>query len=56
MTGHGPEAEVFEKGSSEPMVARKTDDNSIAFMFETCYLMKLSDYAVNPANLDNDYW
>jgi homogentisate 1,2-dioxygenase len=31
-------------------------ENSMAFMFETAYQLKLSDYAVNEDNVDNDYW
>lgn len=59
MSGHGPEAEVFEKASDtsnkvfkEPL---RTKDDSIAFMFETCYMVKLSDYANEADNMDATY-
>ena len=28
----------------------------MAFMFETCYIMKLSDHAVNEQHLDTEYY
>mmetsp|Transcript_38527 Transcript_38527/g.36897 ORF Transcript_38527/g.36897 Transcript_38527/m.36897 type:complete len:218 (-) Transcript_38527:31-684(-) len=56
MSGHGPDNDVFEKASNAPLVPQKVGEGSMAFMFETCYMIKLSDYAVNPANLDNDYY
>ena len=28
----------------------------MAFMFETAFMMKLSDFAVNDENVDNDYY
>ena len=37
MTGHGPEAEVFDKASNSELKPFKTGDDSLAFMFETCY-------------------
>jgi homogentisate 1,2-dioxygenase len=59
MSGHGPESAVFEKASDsnnkvfkEPL---RTSDNSIAFMFETCYMMKLSDHACLKENMDETY-
>ena len=49
MSGHGPESEVFAKASNPEVKAFKeplrTSDDSIAFMFETCFMMKLTDYA-----------
>ena len=59
MAGHGPESAVFEKASNpdikvftEPL---HTGNNSIAFMFETCYMMKLTDYSCKPENMDSTY-
>lgn len=59
MSGHGPEKDVFERASdvnnkrfSEPL---RLPDDSIAFMFETCFLMKLTDYAQKEENLDVTY-
>lgn len=55
MSGHGPEAEVFEKASNANLQPFKTQDDSLAFMFETCYMLKLTDYAMTEAGLDKDY-
>jgi len=55
MTGHGPEAEVFEKASTANLQPSKTPQDSLAFMFETCYMLKMTDYAMHDARLDKDY-
>ena len=55
MSGHGPEAEVFEKASNAGNGLYKTPDDSLAFMFETCYMLKLTDYAIKEAGWDKDY-
>lgn len=52
MSGHGPESEVFEKASTlevfkNPQFIGK---DGMAFMFETCYMMKVTDYAINLEN------
>ena len=57
MTGHGPEEMVFEKAThneefTKPQFVGK---DSMAFMFETCFLMKLTDHAKDPANEDATY-
>ena len=55
MSGHGPEKEVFEKASRSGNDPQKVGEGGMAFMFETCYMMKLTDYARNPENVDLDY-
>jgi homogentisate 1,2-dioxygenase len=49
MTAHGPEAAVFEKTSDETnkifTQPLHTGHNSLAFMFETCYMFKMTEYA-----------
>ena len=52
MSGHGPEAEVFEKASTAELKPFKTQQDSLAFMFETCYMLKLTDYAMAEAGRD----
>lgn len=44
MTPHGPDAVAFEKHSHNDLAPFKLPD-TMAFMFETCYLLKLSQYA-----------
>lgn len=55
MSGHGPEAEVYDKASTADLKPMKTQDDSLAFMFETCYMLKLTDYAMNGAGRDTYY-
>ena len=54
MSGHGPEEEVFVKASNVELKPVFTGSESIAFMFETCYMMKLTDDGLNSGK-DNDY-
>ena len=56
MSGHGPEAEVYEKASKADLKPVKVGEGSMAFMFETAYMMKLTDYAVNPNHIDDEYY
>lgn len=59
MAGHGPEAGVFDKASDETnkkfTEPCHTGFESIAFMFETCYMMKLTNYACKEENMDTTY-
>lgn len=56
MSGHGPETEVFNKTSAMELKPMKVGEGSMAFMFETAYQLKLSDYAVDEKNVDTEYW
>lgn len=56
MTPHGPEKEVFEKASTVELKPQFVSPGGMAFMFETCYLMKLTPYATEKSHLDNDYY
>jgi homogentisate 1,2-dioxygenase len=55
MTGHGPDAETFEKASvadtSKPHYIRDT----MAFMFETAEVIRPTDYALETSELQRDY-
>ena len=57
MSGHGPEQEVFEKASdnTNPQQPQFVGKDSMAFMFETCYMMKLTNYAANHDHQDTSY-
>jgi homogentisate 1,2-dioxygenase len=56
MSGHGPEKDVFLKASNADLKPQKIGEGSMAFMFETAYQLKLSDYAVDDNNVDVDYY
>jgi homogentisate 1,2-dioxygenase len=56
MSGHGPDAETFERAShadlSRPDVIRDT----MAFMFETRYVLRPTRHALESAQLQTDYF
>jgi len=56
MSGHGPESEVFEKASNADLKPMLISPNSMAFMFETAYMMKITDYGMAEENVDNEYY
>jgi homogentisate 1,2-dioxygenase len=54
MTGHGPEAEVFKKASTVELKPVKYALDSMAFMFETTYFLKVA--LDSEKDLDNEYY
>lgn len=46
MAGHGPDRTSFEAASSMPLAPVKVDD-TLAFMFESRYPLRLTDWALN---------
>lgn len=54
MSGHGPEAEVFDKASNAELKPAFIGKGSLAFMFETCYMMKLTKHAFQN-DVDREY-
>lgn len=54
MTGHGPEAEVFTKASNAELKPMFIGKDSLAFMFETCYQMKLTKHGASKY-VDQEY-
>jgi homogentisate 1,2-dioxygenase len=56
MSGHGPDAETFEKASvSDTSKPHKVDD-TLAFMFETRTLLRPTRFALESAQLQADYF
>jgi homogentisate 1,2-dioxygenase len=55
MVGHGPDATTFKKASNAKLDPIKLPDDSLAFMFESTYIMKLTDYG-SKAPKDEDYY
>ena len=46
MWGHGPDAQTFEKASGTVVPgAHRMPDDSLAFMFETSYQCRLTEYS-----------
>jgi homogentisate 1,2-dioxygenase len=56
MSAHGPESEVFEKASTCDLKPVKME-NTMAFMFETCYQLALTEYVMDDLlNIDSEYF
>ena len=54
MSAHGPEAAVFEKASNATLAPVPPNPSALAFMFESYYTMKLTDYGEHK-NRDLEY-
>jgi homogentisate 1,2-dioxygenase len=54
MVPHGPDAEAFEKASTVPLAPHKLD-NTLAFMFESRYRFRPTEFALNGGTLDTAY-
>jgi homogentisate 1,2-dioxygenase len=54
MVPHGPDAEAFEKASSVPLAPHKLD-NTLAFMFESRFRFRPTEYALKGGALDTAY-
>jgi homogentisate 1,2-dioxygenase len=52
MSAHGPSQEAYDKAidDSKPLKPAYIGKGGMAFMFETCYLMKISEYAADKKN------
>jgi homogentisate 1,2-dioxygenase len=55
MSGHGPDAEVFDKASNADLKPFKTGEDSLAFMFETTFMLKLTDRTMQTPERDLEY-
>ena len=55
MTGHGPDAETFEKASNADTTTPHYITDTMAFMFETRTIIRPTQYALNSQQLQHDY-
>jgi homogentisate 1,2-dioxygenase len=55
MSPHGPDAEAFEKASHAELKPVKYE-NTLAFMFESRWVMRPTRWAIETPTLQNDYW
>jgi homogentisate 1,2-dioxygenase len=55
MSGHGPDADTFAKASKSDTSHPKKVDNTMAFMFESCNIMRPTPYALNSLELQENY-
>jgi homogentisate 1,2-dioxygenase len=55
MSAHGPDAETWHRATTAALAPRKIDD-TMAFMFESRFAMRLTRYAVESSELQHDYF
>jgi homogentisate 1,2-dioxygenase len=55
MSAHGPDAETFARASTAELKPHKLD-NTLAFMFESRFAMRLTRYAMESSELQHDYF
>jgi homogentisate 1,2-dioxygenase len=55
ISAHGPDAETFERASAAELKPHKLDD-TLAFMFESRFAMRLTRYAMESSELQHDYF
>jgi homogentisate 1,2-dioxygenase len=55
MTAHGPDAETWRRATAATLAPHKIED-TMAFMFESRFAMRLTGYAVKSAELQHDYF
>ena len=56
MTGHGPDAETFEKASAADLSKPHVIVDTMAFMFETRFVLRPTRHALESAQLQDDYY
>ncbi len=47
MTSHGPETDVFNTASNSKLEPIKYPYENLAFMFETCYFLKTTEFVMD---------
>jgi len=56
MSGHGPDAETFEKASAADLSQPTRIEDTMAFMFESRYVIRPTRYALESAQLQSGYY
>ena len=56
MTGHGPDADTFEKASAADLSTPTRITDTMAFMFETRHVIRPTRFALESAQLQADYY
>jgi homogentisate 1,2-dioxygenase len=56
MSGHGPDAETFEKASHADLSQPTRITDTMAFMFESRYVIRPTRYALESAQLQQEYY
>lgn len=53
MSGHGPDAVTHEKASNAPLKPAKVGEGSMAFMFESCYMVGVTEWGLKHGVQEN---
>jgi homogentisate 1,2-dioxygenase len=56
MSGHGPDAETFEKASKADVTKGQRVSDTMAFMFETRAVIRPTRFALESAQLQHEYF
>jgi homogentisate 1,2-dioxygenase len=56
MSGHGPDADTFEKASAADTTKAQVIEDTMAFMFETPAIIRPTRFALETAQLQHEYW
>ncbi|KAJ9069217.1 hypothetical protein DSO57_1020801 [Entomophthora muscae] len=57
MTGHGPDAIAFQKGSEDELKPVRLPENTMAFMFESSLMLKTTKWGIKESQvLDENYY
>jgi len=56
MTGHGPDAQTFEKASHADLSKPDVIENTMAFMVETRHVLRPTPHALQTAERQREYW
>ena len=56
MSGHGPDADTFEKASAADTTKAHVIEDTMAFMFETPAIIHPTRFALQAAQLQHEYW
>lgn len=54
--GHGPDADAFVKASNELLKPTKLPVDNLAFMFESTYMYRITEWAMQDHLVDKDYY
>lgn len=46
MSAHGPDADTFEKASNAKLSPQKVGEGSMAFMFESCLMLGVTEWGL----------
>lgn len=55
-TPHGPDTSAFEQASAAELKPVRVADGTMAFMFESSLMMKVSAWAIQSSAVQKDYW